>query len=151
RHPCRQAIVVAIADFGRRYCIVLVDDRHRTTAEKGRERRARIEITPAFLGVLEGDEHLGGDDATLAQCLRPGMGKSDLADGGCRLALFEAQRLGREIEISPAKCYCPGRYDNDLAALIPDRRNVFDERGEPAPFDGTLGRFDDERRADLND
>src|SRR5207247_2360842 len=65
--------------------------------------------------------------------------------------LFKAQWLGSKIEISPAKRDCPGRYDNDFAALISDRRKVFDERGKPAPFDGTVGRLDDERRADLDD
>ena len=53
RDTRREAVVVAIADFGGRDGVVLVDHRQRTEPDQLRQRGARIEIAAAAFAVFE--------------------------------------------------------------------------------------------------
>ena len=87
-----EAVIVAVADFAGRDRIVLVDDGHGAHGAEARQRRARIEIAPPLLGVLQGQQHLARGDAVRAERLRPGARQRDLADRRRRLAVLELQR-----------------------------------------------------------
>ena len=102
-NPGRQPVIVAIADFGRRHRVVLVDDRHRALLQQCRERGARIEIAPALFGVVERHQHLRRNDAARAEGFRPGMRQGDLADRRRRLLFFEPQIAMRKAQRPPAK------------------------------------------------
>ena len=91
-----EPVVVAVADFRRRHGVVLVDDRHRAPFQKLVDGRARIEIAPPLLGVLQGDQHLPGRDAMARENLRPDAGEGDLADRGGGLAVFQLELPGRQ-------------------------------------------------------
>ena len=63
----RQAVVVAVADLGRRHRVVLVDDRHGLEVEQRLDGVARVEIAAALLGVAERQQDLRGDEAARAR------------------------------------------------------------------------------------
>ena len=63
-------------------------------AEQRAHGLAGIEIAPALLGIVEGQQHLGHGDAVPRQRLLVGMGELDLAGGGGGLAFLEL-RAGR--------------------------------------------------------
>ena len=65
RHARGQPVVVAVADFGGRHRVVLVDDRHRLHLEQRGDRGARVEIAAALLGVAERQQDLAGFQAAL--------------------------------------------------------------------------------------
>ncbi|MCY1300574.1 hypothetical protein D9M70_501460 [compost metagenome] len=98
-----EAIIVAIADFGRCDRVVLVDDRHGTELQQLVDGGAGIEITAALLGVAERQQDLASDDRIGREALRPGARQRDLADGGGRLAFFQFERARRHVEHRAAK------------------------------------------------
>ena len=90
-----EAIIVAIADFVGRHCVVLVDHGHRAPFQKFCDRRAGIEIAAALLGVLQRHQNLSGADAVRAEHFRPDPRQRDLPHCGGALALFKLQRATR--------------------------------------------------------
>ncbi len=89
RHARRQPVVVAVADFGGRHGIVLVDDRHRAQRQQGIEGAARIEVAAALLGVAQGQQNLRDGDFVRLQQLLVGMREANLTDRRSRLTLLE--------------------------------------------------------------
>ena len=120
----REAVVVAVADFGRRDGVVLVDDRHRAEAEQRRDRGARVEEVAPLLGDVGRDEDLAGDDAVPAEALGPGLAQRDLAGARRGLALLERQVLRGEPEEAAAERDGAGRDDDDRAAVGLERRDI---------------------------
>ena len=66
-----EPVVVAIADLAGGDRVVLVDDRNRAHRHEATQRRAGVEISTPLLGVLQGQEHLAGDDRMFLQRPRP--------------------------------------------------------------------------------
>ncbi len=50
----RQLIIVAETDFRRRHRVVFVDDWHRPEFQQSLQRGARVQVTPAFFGIIQG-------------------------------------------------------------------------------------------------
>ncbi len=98
RDPGRKTVVVAEADLRRGDGVVLVDHRHGIELQQGGEGRARVEMAPALLGVIERQQNLGAGDAVARQRLLIGVGQADLTRGGGGLLLFQAQHTGIEAE-----------------------------------------------------
>jgi hypothetical protein len=92
RHLRGEPVVVAVADLVGRHGVVLVDDRHDAEAEQHLEGAAGVEVAPAVLAVLEGEQHLRGGDAVGGEHGLVGLGEPDLADRGGGLALLERER-----------------------------------------------------------
>src|SRR5580700_9316326 len=51
--PGGESVVVAVTDLAGRHRVVLVDHRHRAELQQFLDGRARVEITPPFLGVAQ--------------------------------------------------------------------------------------------------
>ena len=146
-----QPVVVAVADFGGRDRVVLVDDRRGAHVEQAFDGRARVEIAPALLGVPERDEDLPGRDAVRAEHLRPGARERDLADGGGGLAILELQRARRQAEHgAPERDRAGGDHENVGAAPV-HGGEVGDQRVEPGALEAARRLVDEQRRADLDD
>src|SRR5262249_60017037 len=99
----RQPIVVAIANFGGRNGVVLIDHRHSTPFEQLRDRGAGVEISAALFGVAERYQDLSGADLVAAERLGPGAREHDLAHGRRRLAVLELERPGWQLQDGAAE------------------------------------------------
>ena len=86
--PGGEAVVVAEADLGGGDGVVLIDDGDAAEGEQGGERGAGVEVAAAVLGVLEGEQELGSDEAVGGEGFGPGLGQADLTDGGGGLLLL---------------------------------------------------------------
>ena len=72
-------------------------------AKRRAKRRARVEIAAALFGVLQGQEHLAGDNAVLGERARPFARKRDLPDRRRSLAVLELERaLGQPGDVRPS-------------------------------------------------
>ena len=86
-----QAVVVAVADFGGRHGVVLVDDRHGALGEQRGDGLAGVEVAAALLGVAERQQDLRGGEPVRLEHRLIGAGERDLADGRGGLRLLERQ------------------------------------------------------------
>ena len=103
QHALRQAVVVAVADFGGRDRVVLVDHRDGAPLQELAYGGARIKIASALLRVLQRDQNLSGGDAVVAEHLGPGARERNLADGGGGLAVLELERPdSRDSTVRPS-------------------------------------------------
>ena len=71
------------------------------------ERRARVEVAAALLGVVERQQDLRDGDAVPRQRLLIGMGEPDLAGGGGGLLLLELERAAGQAEMAAAAAMAP--------------------------------------------
>ena len=145
-----QAIVVAVAYFACRDRIVLVDDRHGAEIEEAANRRPRVQIAMALLGIAERDQNLPGDDLSIREHFRPDSRQGDLAHGGGGLAVFEFQVASGEPQHGPPERDRAGRNDEEISALRVQIRDVLCKRVEPAPLDAALVAIDQQGRAGLD-
>ena len=139
-----ETIIVAIADFGRRDRVVLVDHRHGAQRQKPRQAFARVEVAAALLRVAERHQHLPGDEAAIVQRLCPETRQGDLADRGGRLAVFELQCAARKAEHAPSQRHGAGRHDQHVGAGAMQIGDVVGEALQPGAFRRRLVGVDDE-------
>ncbi len=152
RHPRRQAIVVAVADFAGRNRVVLVDDRDRAHRQEPRQRLAGVEIAAALFGVLQGQQDLAGDDAVASERPPPGARQRDLADRRRGLAVFEFQCSLSQAERSCGRARWPRttrRARSRHARRSAARSRI--KRLEPGLLERAERAVDQERRADFDD
>ena len=107
RHARRQPIVVAIADFGGRDRIVLVDDRNGAEPAAACQRVARIEIAAALFGVAESQQDLRDGQLVLLQHFLPCVREADLADRRRRLLLFQLELAGVQPQMPAPSAIAP--------------------------------------------
>ena len=94
---------------------------------------------------------LPGDDAVLAEHLRPGSRQRDLADGGGRLALLELQRPLGELQQRAAEGDGAGGDDQHVGAAGRMAGDIGAKRLQPALAQRALRTIDEQRGADLHD
>ncbi len=111
-----QAVVVAVADFLGGDGVVLVDHGDDAVGQQGLDRRAGVQPAAAALGVVAGQQDLGGDQAVGGQGLFPGVHQQGLADGGGGLLVLKPARRG--VEAAAPQGHGAGGDDDDLAALL---------------------------------
>ena len=87
-----QPVVVAVADFGGRDRVVLVDHRNGVEREQRRQRFARVQIAPPLLGVFERQKNLRHREIVRAERIDIGLRQTDLSGRRRRLAFFQPQR-----------------------------------------------------------
>ena len=96
--PRAQPVIVAEADFGGRHRVVLVDHRHRAQIEQGVERGAGIEIAVRALRYRPRSEESAPRPILARQQVGIGLGQAHLSRRRRRLALFQAQRAGWQLQ-----------------------------------------------------
>ena len=131
RHARGEPVVVAEADFRSRDRVVLVDDRDAAEAEQRVERRARVEIAAAVLGVVERQQQLRGGEAVRRQCLAPGLRQPDLSDGGGGLLFLQPQALLLQAERTARQGDGAGGHHDHLGAARAQRGDVGGDAVQP--------------------
>ena len=92
RDARRETVVVAVADFRSGHGVILVDHRERAQGEQRIQGGARVEVTPAALAILEGEQHLRHRDLATFEQLLVGVRQPDLTNRRGGLAFLEPQR-----------------------------------------------------------
>ncbi len=151
RHARGQAVVVAEADLGGGDGVVLVDDGDAAEAQQRRDGGARIEVAPAVLGILEGEQQLGGVQPVAGQCLLPGAGQADLADRGGGLLFLQPQRPARQAERAARQRDGAGGDHHHLRTARAQGCDIRRDGGEPGGAWRCAGLIDHQRGADLDD
>ncbi len=111
-----EAVVVAIADLGRRHRVVLVDDRNAAQLQQRLQRGAGIEIAVALFGVTERQQDLRRDDAFAGQDIGIGLGETHLPRRRRGLAFFELQRTCLQFQRTPPERDGAGGHEQDVLA-----------------------------------
>ena len=144
-----QPVVVAKADLGGGDGVVLVDDRNGTEGQQLGEGGARVQMPPALLGIVEGQQDLRNGDAVARQRLLIGMGQPDLPGGSRRLLFFEAQTAPGEAEMAAADRDRPGGDEDHLLTARAATRHVISKCRKPRAAElAALG--DQQCRTDLD-
>ena len=114
RHARSQPVIIAIAQFGRRNRVVLVDHRHGVESDQGAQCFARIQIAAAFLGVFRRQQNLRHRQAMHVKGIDIGLAQTNLPRGRGRLAFFETQRSRFQPERAPPERDRAGGDENDF-------------------------------------
>jgi hypothetical protein len=146
-----EAVIVAIADLVGGDRVVLVDHGYRAPFQKLGDSRAGVEITAAFLGVLQCHQNLPGADAVRPQHFRPDPRQRDLPHGGGALAFLELQRAARQFQTAAAERNRAGRDHQNVAAFAMQLGDVGRQRSQPRRTNLARIGVDQERGADLDD
>src|SRR5690606_4516707 len=80
RHQRTEPVVVPEPDLGRGDGVVLVDHRHDPEVEQRLERTAGVAVVAAAGDVVDGEQHLTGDQAVAGQRLGVAVDEQPLAD-----------------------------------------------------------------------
>jgi len=94
---------------------------------------------------------LAGPDAVMPQRFRPCARKRNLTDGGRRLAVLEFERTWGQLEQRSAERDRARGYDQNVACVAMEERDILDQRGEPCLLYPPGRGVNQERRADLDD
>ncbi|MNS83029.1 hypothetical protein D3C72_1167990 [compost metagenome] len=116
--------------------------------QQGLDRGAGVEPAAAALGVVAGQQDLGGDQAVGGQGLFPGVHQQGLADGGGGLLVLQPARRG--VQPSAPQGHGAGGDDDDLAPLLAQGGDVLSQGGQPVAGDGAGGGIDQQGGADLD-
>jgi hypothetical protein len=111
---------------------------------------ARVEVAAALLGVVQGQQHLTGNDVVALQRLGPRAGQGNLAYRGGGLTVLEFQRRLRQPQQRPPERDRPGGDDQHVGAALVQRGDVVDQRAEPLPLQRPRLAVDQQRRADFH-
>ena len=100
------------------------------------ERRARVEVAAALLGVVGRQQDLRDGDAVPRQRLLIGMREADLAGGGRGLLLLEPAACGRcRPRWRRPTAIAPEETISTSCAALAAARDVVDQRLEPGAAD----------------
>ena len=133
RDPRGQAVIVAEADFRRRHGVVLVDDGDAAQAEQGLQRRARVQVAAAVLGVVRRQQQLRGGQPVRRQRLAPGLRQPDLPDRRRRLLFLQPQPRLPSARGRDGRARWRRRDHDHLDAARPQGRDVGGDGGRAIP------------------
>ena len=146
-----EAVVVAEADFGGGDGVVFVDDRDAAQGQQRVQGLAGVQVAAAVLGVVQGQQQLGGGQVAGRQGLGPGLREADLADRGGGLFFLQFQALLGQAEGAAGQRDGAGGDDDDVGAALAQRLDVGGDAVQPGGAGGGLLLVHDQGAADLDD
>src|SRR5260221_10617978 len=149
--PRSEAVVVTETNLRSCHRVVLVDDGNGAEGEKLVQRRARVEVTAALLGVVGGEQYLRDGDAVLGEGFLVGVRQANLTSGGGGLLLLELEGGADEAEMAAADGDGAGGDDENILTAGAAAREILHERLEPAAADIAARLVDEEGGTDLDD
>ena len=149
-HPRGETVIVPVADLLRGHGVVLVDHRDGPQVQQGAHRRPGVQPPAAGLGIVAGDEDLGGHGPHGGQGLFPGPHQQALPGGGGGLLLVEHQLAAAEAQAPPSQGHGTGGHDQHALPPRPQAAHIGGEAVQPGLVHIALARIHKQGRADLH-